>query len=61
MQEVDFATCDITVTKSRADVVDFMTPFWEEHVAFMIRVPKENKLITYVNPFRVSMSIFLKP
>ena len=25
----------------------------------MIRVPKENKLMTYVYPFRVSMSIFL--
>ena len=56
LQEVDFAIGPITITKDRADVVDFMTPFWFEPVTFIIKVPEENTWRLYVDLFSVCLT-----
>ena len=56
LQEVDFAIGPITITKDRADVVDFMTPFWFEPVTFIIKTPEENTWNLYVDLFSVCLT-----
>ena len=52
-QEVDFAVDDLSVTKERSEVVDFITPFWIECVSLAIKTPEENNLTIYVRVFSV--------
>ena len=52
-QEADFGVAQITVTRNRSDVVDFMNPFWQESQTFMIKMPTEDKIMLYANLFKV--------
>ena len=52
-QEADIGVNAFTVTYSRAQVVDFTMPFWEEASSFLIKIPDENKLTLYLKPFKV--------
>ena len=45
------------MTKSRAEVVDFTVPFYEEPSTFLIKRPTEYKLASYLNPFQVSTEV----
>ena len=49
---------EFTVSKDRFDYVDFMTPVYENAMAFAIRVPAENHLTIYLRPFQVKIIIF---
>ena len=41
------------MTKERFESLDYMTPFWEESLTFMIQKPEENNLEVYLCPFEV--------
>ena len=41
------------MTKERFQTVDYMTPFWEDSLTFMIQKPEENNLEVYLYPFEV--------
>ena len=56
-KEVDFGINAFTMTKSRAEVVDFTVPFHEEPSTFLIKRPTEYKLASYLNPFQVSTEV----
>ena len=47
------------MTKERLDVVEYMKPVWEESVSFLVKIPNENSMMFYVNPFHVSTSLFI--
>ncbi len=53
MQEADFAVPAFTITKERAEVVDYMAPIWDEKTSLLARVPQPDKLLTYLKPFQV--------
>ena len=55
LQEVDFGSGIFTITKERLDVVNFMSPFWEESLSFAIKLQGENTYMTYLRPFSVSI------
>ena len=57
---MDFAIGDFTITRGRATVVDFMTSFYGETKTFIIRTPKEDKMMIYTNVFKVCLSSFQK-
>ena len=59
-QEVDFAIGDFTITKGRATVVDFMTSFYGETKTFIIRTPKEDKMMIYNHVFKVYLFLVLE-
>ena len=42
------------MTKDRAEAVQFMEPFWEDYIAFMINVPQQNYAMIYTYPFQVN-------
>ena len=54
IQEVDFAVGAFTITKERLEAVNFLSPFWEEPSAMMIKMPDDNKFNMYMRPFHVS-------
>ncbi len=54
LQEADFGVGQFTVTSERSAVVDFMTPFWEEHLTFLIKIREQDKWLTFAHIFHVS-------
>ena len=55
-QEIDFGIGAFTITKARAEAVDFMTPYWEEHLSFIVKLPAANTIMLFINPFKVILS-----
>lgn len=55
---MDFATAIVAMNADRLKVVDFMTSFWEESLAFVVKQPKPEYLTLYTNPFHVSEGNF---
>ena len=53
-QEVDLGIAIFTITKDRSEAVEFLTPFWEDSLTFLVRIPKEDKTLLYLSPFTVS-------
>ena len=47
------------MTKERFQTVDYMTPFWENSLTFMIQKPEENNLEVYLYPFEVCSRLVL--
>ncbi len=56
---MDFAVGAFTITKERLEAVNFLSPFWEEPSAMMIRMPDDNKFTMYMRPFHVSKVILI--
>ena len=54
-QEVDLGIAIFTITKDRSEAVEFLTPFWEDSLTFLVRIPKEDKTLLYLSPFTVSV------
>ncbi len=52
MQEVDFIAADVTVNRARHEVVDFMTPFWEDSLTFMVKAEAPDRT-SYTGVFEV--------
>ena len=50
--EVDFAAAKFTVTSQRDEVIDYSWPFWQEPAVIVMDKPFEEKVFTYLGPFR---------
>ena len=52
--EVDFAAAKFTITSSRDAVIDYSWPFWQEPAVIVMNKPFEEKVFTYLGPFRLN-------
>ncbi len=51
---------DITPNHASREAVDFVTSFWEDGATFILRLPRENKLLVFAYPFHVRAATCLR-